>query len=151
MKSWNKIIAITEIAAGAALLVSNGLLIRYFHKVHDTPIGYNGEAYSLSFLWLVLLLTGISFQIGTRLYWIFTQILLITTIVILFYPASSIGILNLNRFSDLVIIGFILLEIKLYKPALLDKFRVRNRDKLISVSSGLLCALIFWIIKIKFE
>lgn len=155
-----KIIPTIEISLGILLLIHEIYQMFHLQSIHDSL--YNGlvdfakykeETYSLTFLWLMLIFTGVSGWLNDKLYWVFTQILLVTVCVLFFFPiiqVSSTGF-GLMIISVLFVIGIIYLETRLYRQELINRLNINSKTKMISISLGLLCSVIYWIIKVKFE
>jgi hypothetical protein len=158
MTKRNKIISFIEIVLGIVLLTREIYQMTFLPSIHDDNsygglidfAKYKENTYSLIFLWLLLLLTGITGLISSKLNWIFTQSLLITIFGILSLTAVFLGKnepLFIGAFI-LISIGFFILEKQQYRADLLEKLEITNRTKIISILSGLLCSLIYWIIEI---
>ena len=82
MKTFNKILPITMITAGLLLLglelvdYMNQIKVEELVKDMETVslLKYKEDSYIYFLLWIILLITGISFWINKKLYWSLTQI-----------------------------------------------------------------------------
>ncbi len=144
----------TEVILGTILLTREIYQMITLPSVQDNLYGglvdfskYQENTYSLAFLWLLLLLTGITGWINNKINWIFTQTLLITIFGIVSLIVVFLG-MNEPLFIVvffLILIGFFFLEKRQYRANLLEKLEITNRTKIISILLGLLCSLIYWI------
>jgi hypothetical protein len=157
MTKKNKIISLTEVILGTILLTREIYQMITLPSVHDNLYGglvdfskYQENTYSLTFLWLLLLSTGITGWINKKINWLFTQTLLITI-----FGIASLTVIILGHNEPLFIVVFILISIaffllerRLYQADFLKKIEITKQTKIISILLGLLCSLVYWIIEI---
>ena len=157
MTRRNKIISLTEVVLGTILLTREIYQMISLPSVQDNLYGglvdiskYQENTYSLTFLWLLLLSTGITGWINKKINWIFTQTLLITI-----FGIATLTVIILGQNEPLFIvafilisIGFFLLERRLYQTDFLRNLEITKQTKIISILLGLLCSVIYWIIEI---
>jgi hypothetical protein len=137
----NRLVASLEIVIGVILLIReirDFILLptmtevdKMFYDLVDFT-KYRENTYHLLYLWILFLVTGISYWISKKLYWIFTQILLITlfcAIVFTLIEALIISYFSLSIVLLVVLIPFIFIWIKTYKRSYLSEMGVNNKTK----------------------
>lgn len=154
----NRLIALLEIVIGIILLIRE---VRDFmvlptvaeaDKMFDGLIdfvNYKESTYHLLYLWTLLLITGISYWISKKSYWIFTQTLLITlfcAIAFIFIKALITFYFSLVFAILMALTLLIFIWIKTYKRSYLSKMGINNKTKYVSIILGLFLSVIYLIL-----
>jgi hypothetical protein len=151
MRKFNisKLVAIIELSLGVILLIREIYDFIVLPTTTEMDVMYGGlvdlykykeNTYSLLYLWVVLLFTGISYWANRKLHWIFTQILLITLFLSVEIMYLMILISYVNIFliilSIFVLLLFIFLEIRVLHSHL-ETIEVSKKTKLYSIILGI--------------
>jgi hypothetical protein len=151
-----KTIAITEFLLGIALLLQE--IVDYIHlsSTHTIECQFNGlvdfvkyqeSCYKNLFLYLLMVFTGLSFWINKKIYWVLTQILLITLVFILTWNlwiiSSYYWLVSLFVESFLLFL-FLYLEKKIGNTIFLKKIGITKTIKYVCIlGCGLSCIIWF--------
>ena len=153
-----RIVAVTEFLLGLILLSNE--IINYAHLPTTQEINnqfgglvewfrYKESCYKNFFLYLLLIITGVSFWMNKRLYWGLTQVLLITlffVIIINLWFMSSFRLeLGVCLVTLSLLIIFIYLEIKMCNLLFLQTIGITKTAKyLYFFGGGLSCVI--WLV-----
>jgi hypothetical protein len=152
----NKIIPLIEIFTGVILLIREIYQMTVLPSIHDSRyelvdfFKYKENTYSLMFVWVILLLSGFSYWINRKLYWIFTQILLITIFSIFLVPfCKNVDTVPIGWWiiSIFTMLAFITIEVLLYRQKILENFNIDKKVKVTSIILGISSSIIYWIIE----
>lgn len=154
----SKIISIIQILLGTVLLTREIYHLIILPSGKEDIMGglvtlykYKENTYSLIFLWILLLMTGISYWLNKKINWTLNQIFLITLMGIIVFPFLTTDLLlsnGLTLFYAIIIIlillgGLILLN----QPKNLKEISINMKDRILTVFLGILSVVIYWIIK----
>lgn len=154
----SKIISIIQILLGTFLLTREIYHLIILPSEKEDIMGglvtlykYKENTYSLIFLWILLLMTGISYWLNKKINWTLNQIFLITLMGIIVFPFLTTDLLlsnGLTLFYAIIIIlillgGLILLN----QPKNLKEISINMKDRILTVFLGILSVVIYWIIK----
>lgn len=154
----SKIISIIQILLGTFLLTREIYHLIILPSEKEDIMGglvtlykYKENTYSLIFLWILLLMTGISYWLNKKINWTLNQIFLITFMGIIVFPFLTTDLLlsnGLTLFYAIIIIlillgGLILLN----QPKNLKEISINMKDRILTVFLGILSVVIYWIIK----
>lgn len=111
---------------------------------------YKENTYCPAFLWTILTLTGISYWISKKMYWILTQTFIILLLLKAILPFYAIFI-ELNPiifyiFPCLYFALFIMVEMILFRIKRIESTNINTKTKMLGIGVGILCCIVYFLL-----
>ncbi len=155
-----KLISLAEIIIGLILLVleiRDFMILPTVQEAEDQYGGpvllfkYKENTYSQLFLWTMLLLTGISYWINKRIYWVLNQAFPLFLLFVILESSYLYSFRSGERWTVyiipcLLLLLFIWIEIKIVKQKNIALGGVDRKGNFYGILSGLICCCIYFLL-----
>lgn len=159
-KNAIKLLSVIELILGLGLLTEKIFYIYSFKKkINSLPEGlkeiicFSSMEYGDILLWLVLLLTGLSYWINKKIYWIFTKVFLVLILLKVCLPYCF---MSYDRISILVpplflLLLFVFIEVKLFKIKQIETVFIDYKTKISGIVVNIICSVLYCYLELMFD